>query len=100
MSGKPDDIKVRVPAPMKRAIKRLADERFTTESEIAREAILQYLAARDIILKDEPSDAPAPATKPVTHQVNSNPAVEGKILASFQKAAAGGKKKGKAKKTE
>jgi hypothetical protein len=41
-------IQVRVPASMKAALKSLADKRLTTESEIGREAIIEYLAKRDI----------------------------------------------------
>lgn len=45
---KSEEIKIRVPAAMKAALKQIADSRFTSESEIAREALLDYLAARGI----------------------------------------------------
>jgi len=48
MSAKDEEIKIRVPSAMKRAIKTLADKRFTSESEIAREALLEYLRSRGI----------------------------------------------------
>lgn len=40
---KDEEIKVRVPAPIKRAIQKIAADRFTSESEIAREAFIDYI---------------------------------------------------------
>lgn len=40
---KSEEIKIRVPATLKQAIKDIADGRYTSESEIVREAIIAYL---------------------------------------------------------
>jgi hypothetical protein len=45
---KDEEIKVRVPGVLKAAIRALAERRLTSESEIAREALLDYLRARNI----------------------------------------------------
>ena len=55
---KDEAIKIRVPLAIKNALKALADSRFTSESEIAREALLAYLTARGIS-PDSLRDAPA-----------------------------------------
>jgi Arc/MetJ-type ribon-helix-helix transcriptional regulator len=47
-------IKVRLPQRLKEALKTIADERFTSESEIAREAILEYLRSRNIEVHEQP----------------------------------------------
>jgi Arc/MetJ-type ribon-helix-helix transcriptional regulator len=58
--GKPKDqeIKVRVPEAMKLAVKALADRRFSSESEIARAALLEYLE-RHRALQESPDAVPA-----------------------------------------
>lgn len=47
---KDEEIKVRVPSSMKLAVQRIAEERYTSESAIAREAILAYLVRHGIQL--------------------------------------------------
>jgi len=47
---KTDEIKIRVPPIMKREINRLAENRMTSESEIAREAFIFYLQSKGISL--------------------------------------------------
>jgi predicted transcriptional regulator len=65
---KTEDIKVRLPAAIKAALRQIADSRFTTESEIAREALLEYLARRNVQLREEAVlTAPLPEGKPVTY---------------------------------
>jgi Arc/MetJ-type ribon-helix-helix transcriptional regulator len=70
MSAKDEEIKIRVPGAMKSAIKALASKRYTSESEIAREALLEYLRSRNIELREysEPATAaPSPPEKPVSY---------------------------------
>jgi Arc/MetJ-type ribon-helix-helix transcriptional regulator len=55
MSAKDEEIKIRVPGAMKSAIKALASKRYTSESEIAREALLEYLRNRNVELREEPT---------------------------------------------
>jgi len=38
-----EDLKVRLPQAVKAALRRVADSRYTSESEIAREALIAYL---------------------------------------------------------
>jgi hypothetical protein len=63
--AKSEEIKVRVPDGFKSAVLKIAHQRFTSESEIVREALLEYLRARNIdpfILRDD--GAPAPELTP------------------------------------
>lgn len=70
MPGKDEEIKIRVPGSMKRAIKQVADGRFTSESEIAREALLEYLRSRNISLQEDSTSAAPPASNPPTEPVS------------------------------
>lgn len=66
---KEQDIKIRVPSSMKAALEKIAASRMTTTSEIAREALLAYLAARNITvheLNETPAAGPAPQSATVT----------------------------------
>src|SRR5690242_6986307 len=68
---KEDDIKVRVPAAMRSALARIAQARMTTVSEIAREALLDYLAARNVTVEQLHEESKAATTgpeKPVTYR--------------------------------
>jgi Arc/MetJ-type ribon-helix-helix transcriptional regulator len=69
MSAKDEEIKIRVPGAMKSAIKALASKRYTSESEIAREALLEYLRSRNIELREysAPATAPSLTEKPVSY---------------------------------
>lgn len=58
--AKTEEIKIRVPTALKDAVKTVAEGRFTSESEIVREAIIMYLTTR------------APAA---LHDASSNPAL-------------------------
>jgi hypothetical protein len=49
---KTEDIKVRVPIAIKLALQSIAQSRLTTESEILREALLQYLKNHDPEIKE------------------------------------------------
>lgn len=69
MAGKDHDIKVRVPAVIKKAFKAYADSRFTTESEIAREALLEYAERHGIPLRDSSEAPSAPPTPPPAEPV-------------------------------
>ena len=40
---KDEEIKIRVPRPMKKALVRLADHRLTTLSEVTRDALIEYV---------------------------------------------------------
>lgn len=54
---KEEDIKIRVPASMKVKLNAIADSRITTLSEIAREALLEYVARHGMSadqLREEP----------------------------------------------
>jgi Arc/MetJ-type ribon-helix-helix transcriptional regulator len=57
-------INVRLPRSLKNAIKAIADQRFTSESEIAREAIIEYLQTRNISLREEPDPYGSSSTSP------------------------------------
>lgn len=46
MPAKDEDLKVRVPGPLKRAVRSIADSRLTSESAIVREALLEYFERR------------------------------------------------------
>lgn len=72
--AKTEEIKIRVPTALKIAVKHVADGRFTSESEIVREAIIMYLQTRNPEqLQDKPvSSGPAKA------------AAEAKIVAAVQ----------------
>lgn len=65
MAIKPVEIKVRVQEIIKEKINNIAASRFTSESEIVREALLQYLR------RHEPSDLKEDTTP---YQVNSSKA--------------------------
>lgn len=74
-SSKDEEIKVRVPSAMKQAVQALASRRYTSESEIARQALLEYIEAHtDVALRETPvrygkaapnSAPPASRTAPV-----------------------------------
>jgi hypothetical protein len=56
---------------MKRQVRGLATERLTSESAVAREAILEYLKKPENVLKDEagrPAMAPRRSAKPVSYK--------------------------------
>lgn len=59
-------IKIRVPSALKTTVTQLADARFTSESQIVREALLEYLQRRGLVaggpaaLHDAPSSNPPP----------------------------------------
>lgn len=44
---KGEEIKLRVPKLLKAKVRAIADQRYTSESEIVREAILEYIALRE-----------------------------------------------------
>lgn len=74
MAGKDEEMKVRVPAVIKAAFKQLADSRFTSESEIAREAFLEYLSTRGVVLRDVPATHPVPQPSgPVSYRKSRKP---------------------------
>jgi hypothetical protein len=58
---KTEDIKIRIPTSMKNAIIAIANARVTSESEIGREAMVEYLTKRGI--KVEPDNAEANSAK-------------------------------------
>jgi hypothetical protein len=67
-AGKGRVIRARVPEVIKQAVKAISDARYTTESEIAREALLEYLVRRNLIKAPaiptvEPADQPAEPTE-------------------------------------
>jgi predicted transcriptional regulator len=78
-------IKIRVPVAMKAALKKLADARMTSESEIAREALLAYLAARGI-------------TADQLRETNSTPAETGAQVVAVVAKEVGYRKRRKASK--
>lgn len=64
---KDEEIKVRVPGSVKSAIREIAESRLTSESEIAREALIDYLARRGIgpaQLREGHTTTPMPVPKP------------------------------------
>lgn len=74
--AKTEEIKIRVPTALKEAVKAVADGRFTSESEIVREAIIQYLQNRaPAALKESaPSSAASQATtKPTSYKKKLKP---------------------------
>lgn len=74
--SKLEPITLRVPKSMKDAFKHLADQRLTTESELVREAMLSYLAARgitvDMLRETPPSSKPASEMSPATKKLFSS----------------------------
>jgi len=65
---KDEDIKVRVSLTMKEAVRGLAEARDTTESEIAREALREYLIRRHVIpgqIHEDPPGTLPPYPAPV-----------------------------------
>lgn len=85
---KDEEIKIRVPAVMKRGVKAIAARRLTSESEITREALREYLERQGVELHEQ-----APPYK-----TSSLQAAEGKIVAAVQ--AEGQRLLKKAKKTK
>lgn len=84
-TSKEDEIKVRLPSSMKSALLRLADARLTSISEIAREALLQYVNQHGITadqLREGPTTSaqPAPPTQPVTYRKPSRKDTERKVV--------------------
>lgn len=64
---KNDEIKIRMPRAIKLALKAVAGSRFTSESEVAREALLAYLSARGL--------TPAALRESETAQIAEKPPV-------------------------
>jgi Arc/MetJ-type ribon-helix-helix transcriptional regulator len=71
---KGESINVRLPAALKAAVKTIADSRFTSESEIAREAIVEYLKVRGVAL--QPAEAALLSSAPVQQTDTSDPVVD------------------------
>lgn len=63
---KDEEIKIRVPGSIKLAFKQLAEARFTSESELTREALLMYLSSRGITA-DQLRDAPVTDAAKAAH---------------------------------
>jgi len=80
---KSEEIKIRVPASMKVAVGTIAKSRFTSESEIVREALLAYLAAKGIT----PESLQADSAGVPTPTAVSSPKVESVALDLLQRTA-------------
>lgn len=66
-------MKTRVPGIIKRAIAKIASQRFTSESEIAREAFIEYLERHGVSLHAELHDEPGAAAPPAVVQPPAQP---------------------------
>lgn len=76
---KDEEIKIRVPGAMKHAVQTIAARRMTSESEIAREALIEYLESRVPKLVSELRETPPPYKVNSTQKAKTDEKV-GKIV--------------------
>lgn len=67
MQPKEEEIKVRVPGSIKAGVQALAASRFTSESEITRQALIEYLSKHSPQFRETHLAPALPPAKPVSY---------------------------------